>query len=78
MVFPSGDSTYLLWDDNNFRMIQNDRSQEHEDKVTTIDVHYGKKLIATGDSEGLIKLWNYKKELIREVKFTEPISAVCF
>ena len=49
MVFPAGDSTYLLWDDNNFRQIQSDRSQEHEDRVTSIDVHYGKKLIVTGD-----------------------------
>ena len=32
----------------------------------------------TGDAEGLIKVWNYRKELIREVKFTEPVSAVCF
>ena len=46
--------------------------------MTSIDVHYGKRLIVTGDSDGLIKLWNYKKQLIREVKFTEPVSAVCF
>ena len=32
----------------------------------------------TADADGLIKLWNYKKEMIREIKFTEPVSAVCF
>ena len=26
----------------------------------------------------MIKIWNFKRELIREIKFTEPISAVCF
>ena len=35
-------------------------------------------LIVSGDCEGLLKLWNIKKELIREIKFTEPITSVCF
>lgn len=51
---------------------------EHEENVTTIDTHSGLKLIVSGDSSGLIKLWNFKRQLIREIKFTEPISAVCF
>jgi hypothetical protein len=36
------------------------------------------KLIVSADQDGLIKVWNFKKELMREIKFTEPISAVCF
>ena len=51
---------------------------EHDEKVTTIDTHYGLKLIVSGDVGGLIKIWNYRRQLIREIKFTEPISAVCF
>lgn len=80
MVFPMGDSCYLLWDDetSSLRYINNDRSSEHEEHVTSMDIHYGKRLIVTGDTDGLIKIWNYKKELVREVKFTEPVSAVCF
>ena len=34
--------------------------------------------MASGDVSGLIKIWNYRRQLIREVKFTEPISAVTF
>jgi len=26
----------------------------------------------------LVKVWNIKKELIREIKFPEPITSVCF
>ena len=37
-----------------------------------------KKLIVSADCDGLIKIWNFAKELVREIKFTEPISAVCF
>lgn len=53
-------------------------NQEHEENVTSIDTHNGLKLIASGDASGLIKIWNFKRELIREIKFTEPISAICF
>ena len=35
-------------------------------------------MIVSADIDGLIKVWNFRKELLREVKFTEPISAVCF
>ena len=28
--------------------------------------------------DGLIKIWNYMRNLIREIKFTEPISAMQF
>ena len=35
-------------------------------------------MIVTADIEGLIKIWNYKKELIREIKFYETVSAVSF
>ena len=51
---------------------------EHDDEVHSIDVHGKYKLIASGDEQGLIKIWNYRRQLIREIKFTEPITAVCF
>ena len=35
-------------------------------------------LFVTGGKDGLIKVWNIRKELVREIKFPEPITAVCF
>eukprot|EP00347_Sterkiella_histriomuscorum_P010595 403375671 len=35
-------------------------------------------LFVTGAKDGLVKVWNIKKELIREIKFPEPITSVCF
>jgi len=35
-------------------------------------------LIATCDADGLIKIWDFNKKLIREIKFTEAINVVCF
>jgi len=51
---------------------------EHDEKVEVIDFLPSKGLMATGDADGLIKIWNAKKELIREVKFNEEISSVTF
>ena len=35
-------------------------------------------LIVSGCSDGYVKIWNLKKELIREIKYPEPISSVLF
>ena len=51
---------------------------EHDEEVTSVDIHAGIGLIVSGDISGLIKVWNYRRQIIREVKFTEPISAVSF
>jgi len=51
---------------------------EHDEEVTTIDLHCHLQLIVSGDIDGLIKIWNFRRKLIREIKFTEPISAVSF
>jgi len=32
----------------------------------------------SGDQEGLVKIWNCRKQLIREIKFVEPVNSVAF
>lgn len=54
------------------------KSDEHDARVTSIDIFPAKGLIVSGDCEGTLKIWNLKKELMREIKFTESITAVCF
>jgi WD40 repeat protein len=51
---------------------------EHEDELTSIDFLPSKGIFASGAKDGLVKVWNSKKELIREIKFPEPIVSVCF
>ena len=41
-------------------------------------MHYEKQLLVSSDEDGLIKVWNFQKKLLREIKFTEAITAVCF
>jgi WD40 repeat protein len=51
---------------------------EHEDELESIDFLYEKGLFVTGGKDGSVKVWNIKKDLIREIKFPEPITSVCF
>jgi len=44
----------------------------------SIDMLQSRGLFVTGGKDGLIKVWNMKKEMVREIKFPEPITAVCF
>lgn len=32
----------------------------------------------TVDTEGLIKVWSEKRDLLSEIKFNEPVNSVCF
>lgn len=72
-----------VWDEEQQMkvVLKDDNSDEHEDAITCFDILLAKGLYVTGDAgdgEGLVKVWNCKKQLIREVKFVEPINSVCF
>ena len=55
-----------------------DKIDEHEDELQTIDMLKSRNLFVTGGKDGIIKVWNMRKQLIREIKFPEPITSVCF
>lgn len=80
LQFHKGDSEILVWDDSDKQLmkLKVDKSDEHEDKVTCCDAlpHLG--LFVTGDCEGLVKVWNCEKQLVREVKFVDPVYSVTF
>ena len=54
------------------------RDLDHDDPVVCIDhVEHGG-LHVTVDTEGLIKVWSEKRDLLSEIKFNEPVNSVCF
>lgn len=74
-----------------FYRLSCDKIDEHEDELQSLDflpsynegISVNKVIIrgglfVTGAKDGLVKVWNMKKELIREIKFPEPITSVCF
>jgi len=80
MCFESGDSEILLWNDNEKQLLKLkiDKSDEHEDEITCCDTLPSRGLFVTGDKVGLVKIWNCRKLLIREIKFVEPVNSVAF
>lgn len=54
------------------------RDCEHDDPVVSVDVTEHLCLQVTVDREGLIKVWNEMRDLIREIKFNDEVSSVAF
>jgi WD40 repeat protein len=80
MGFRTGDTEMFHWDEGAkelYRLVS-DKVDEHEDELQSIDMLQSRRLFVTGARDGLIKVWNIKKELVREIKFPEPITSVCF
>jgi WD40 repeat protein len=58
--------------------IRTDTTFEHESEITNVDTFPEKNLFISGSMDGFVKVWNIKKELIREIKFPEPVFSVSF
>lgn len=80
ICFKTGDTEMLLWEDNEKELyrLNCEKMDEHEDYLEGVDFLYGHGLFVTGGKDGCVKVWNTKKELVREIKFPEPITSVCF
>jgi WD40 repeat protein len=63
VCFASGDSELLVWDAQSKELckLSVEKTDEHEDVITSIDTLVDKGMIVTGDRDGLVKIWNSKK-----------------
>jgi WD40 repeat protein len=80
MCFLSGDSELMCWnnEENKLIKIKSEKTEEHDESLTCCDTLISKGILITGDKVGNVKIWNSMKQLIREIKFVEPINSVCF
>lgn len=81
MGFKTGFTELFHWEEDKkelYRLYSEYRLDEHEEDLTTIDMLQSRGLFVTGGQDCLIKVWNMRKEMIREIKFPEPITSVCF
>ncbi len=56
----------------------NDKANDHDIQLETIDALPSKELILTAGKDKIVKIWNSKKELLREIKFTDEIISAQF
>jgi WD40 repeat protein len=80
MGFRTGDSEIFVWEEDSKELykINCEKMDEHEDELESIDFLPESRLFVTGGKDGCVKIRNIKKELVREIKFPEPIISVCF
>lgn len=81
MCFKGGGSEVLVWDHDLKqlnRSTKGDKSDEHEDAITCCDALPSLGRFVSGDKDGLVKIWNAKKQLIREIKFVEAVNSAAF
>jgi WD40 repeat protein len=58
--------------------LKTDSVLEHEQSISDIAYFPKKNLFITSSADGYVKIWNIKKELIREIKFPEAVYSVSF
>lgn len=77
-IWQNGETSYLHYKDKALRVLPSIRDCEHDDPITSVDVTEHLGLQVTVDKEGLIKVWNEMRELVREIKFNDQVSSVAF
>lgn len=78
--FASGDLHILKYSEQEWDLIylKTDSVLEHEESISDIAYIPNKNLFITSSKDGYVKVWNIKKELLREIKFPEPVYSVSF
>ena len=80
MSFESGDVQLFKFDEDVLDLvyINTEQSFEHEKKVQDFDILESRGLFISGSLDCYAKIWNVRRELIREIKFPEPVFCVSF
>ena len=78
--FNSGDLQLFKYSDelNDLVYLKAENTLEHEQSVSDIAYFPDKNMFISSSADGYVKIWNIKKELLREIKFPEPVYSVSF
>ena len=73
----NGTTELLQWDKEAKKLyfLLHNNDHDHENQVTGIDIYEKEKLWLSTSEDGTIKLWNWDKLLIREIKFPHPLNS---
>ena len=78
--FSSGDIQLFKYDEDmqDICFIKQEFQLEHEKKISDFSSYPSKNLFISSSIDGYAKIWNCKKDLIREIKFPEAVYSVSF
>jgi WD40 repeat protein len=77
-MIPRGNYSESKRNPHSVNNVYSEKMSEHDDALLSVDVHPEKQLILTSAEDGLVKIWNSRKDLLREIKFNEPITQALF
>ena len=79
MSFLTGDQELFEWgDDCKLRIIESEKSKEHEVPMTGFDYNSKLGLVASCDQIGTVRVWTDDKKFLRDIEFPHPVDSVCF
>eukprot|EP00347_Sterkiella_histriomuscorum_P023301 403335171 len=78
--FESGTTEIFKWDVNQreLNFFKTEKSEDHDQKLLCIDTLHSHSYFLTVAQDKIVKVWNIKKDLIREIKFTDQITQAVF
>lgn len=77
-IYHNGETNYMCYRDKELFVLPTNKENEHDDPIISIDVSEHQNLQVSVDKEGLIKVWNEVRDLVREIKFNDEVASVAF
>jgi WD40 repeat protein len=77
--FEQGDTSLFLWSrEKELLKLHSSKMDDHDDRLSATDYHPVLGLYVSGGLDRYVRIFNLKKELLKEIKFPQPVTAVCF
>lgn len=64
--------------DEKLHWVSTSDHNEHDSPIVGFDYLASKEIFITCCKQGIVKIWDNNKNLIREISFSDPITSVCF
>eukprot|EP00826_Nyctotherus_ovalis_P037119 TRINITY_DN3366_c0_g2_i2.p1 TRINITY_DN3366_c0_g2~~TRINITY_DN3366_c0_g2_i2.p1 ORF type:complete len:317 (+),score=87.54 TRINITY_DN3366_c0_g2_i2:68-1018(+) len=78
LAYSSGDQELLQWNEPNLYVVQFLKELDHEKCINSSDSIPSKRLTLTCSDDGALKVWDYKRQLIRQVRFPYKLPYAAF
>ena len=80
LTFSNGDQELLEWNDSagQLYLVQFVKEFDHEKAINSIDTSSTRKLAVTCSDDGFAKIWDYRRQLVRQIRFPYKLSFACF
>jgi len=77
--FEQGDTSLFIWSRGKEMLkLNSSKMDDHDDRLSATDYHPVLGLYVSVGLDRYVRIFNLKKEMLKEIKFPQPVNAVCF